>query len=81
MNSSIDKRGILDDEIFSYRISKDKKVFISYEGKQVTTLCGSKGERFIRQIEGVDGKDAQLIMAKITGNFKRGNEKLAKQRK
>jgi len=81
MGNPIDKRGILDDEIFSYRISKDKKVFISYEGKQVTTLSGSRSERFIKQIEGVDGKDAQLIMAKITGNFKRGNEKLAKQKK
>jgi len=80
MDNPVDKRGVLDEEIFAYRISKDNKVFISYEGKQVTTLSGSKSERFIRQIEGVDGKDAQLIMAKITGNFKRGNEKLAKQR-
>ena len=77
----VDKRGILDDEIFTYRVTKDKKVFISYEGKQVTTLSGGKAEKFIADIDGSDGKDAQLIMAKVTGNFKRGNEKLFKGRK
>ena len=81
MDNLIDKRGILDDEIFSYSISKDSKVFISYEGKQVTTLSGKNAEKFIAKIDGAVGKDAQLIMAKVTGNFKRGNEKLAKQRK
>ena len=75
MTSSIDKRGMLDDEIFTYRITKDKKVFISWYGKQVTTLSGSKAEAFISDITKTEGKDAQLVMAKITGNFKRGNEK------
>ena len=81
MDNTIDKRGILDEEIFTYRISKDSKVFISYEGKQVTILSGKKAEKFIFEIDGAIGKDAQLIMAKVTGNFKRGNEKIAKQRK
>jgi len=76
--SNIDKRGVLDEEVFTYRITKDNKVFISYEGKQVTTLSGRRAESFISDISGTDGKDAQLIMAKVTGNFKRGNEKLFK---
>jgi len=80
MGNQIDKRGILDDEVFTYRISKDNKVFISYEGKQVTTLSGQNAERFITQISGAAGKDAQLIMAKVTGNFKRGNERLTKRK-
>ena len=80
MGNPVDKRGVLDEEIFTYRISKDNKVFISYEGKQVTTLSGKNADRFITQINGAAGKDAQLIMAKVTGNFKRGNERLAKQR-
>ena len=32
MDNPIDKRGKLDGEIFSYRITKDKKVFISWYG-------------------------------------------------
>ena len=81
MAKTIDKRGILDEEVFTYRFSKDQKVFISYEGKHVTTLSDKKAEKFIRQVEGADDKDAQLIMAKVTGNFKRGNEKSHKQKK
>ncbi|MCL2204620.1 MAG: hypothetical protein FWB88_11855 [Defluviitaleaceae bacterium] len=79
MRNPVDKRGILDEEVFTYRITKDKKVFISYHGKQVTTLSGKRAEHFIAEIEGAQGKEAQLIMAKITGNFKRGNEKLFKK--
>ena len=79
MRANIDKRGILDEEIFSYRITKDNKVFISYEGKQVTILSGKKADEFIAKIRNAEGKAAQLVMAKATGNFKRGNEKLFKQ--
>ncbi|MBE6053709.1 MAG: ABC transporter ATP-binding protein [Clostridium sartagoforme] len=44
-------------------------------GKQVSILCGKKSEGFIAKVKNADRKEAQLIMAKITGNFKRGNEK------
>ncbi|MCL2528546.1 MAG: hypothetical protein FWE42_09035 [Defluviitaleaceae bacterium] len=74
----VDKRGFLDEEVFTYRVTKDNKVFISYEGKQVTTLSGKKASEFIKKIYSAEGKEAQLIMAKVTGNFKRGNEKLFK---
>jgi len=77
-HNPIDKRGILDEEIFTYRITKDNKVFISYEGKTVTTLSGPKAKKFMTDIAGAKGKQAQLIMAKITGNFKRGNERRGK---
>jgi len=76
--SNIDKRGILDEEIFTYKVTKDRKAFIFYEGKQVTTLSGKRADDFITKIQSVEGKNAQLIMAKATGNFKRGNEKLIK---
>jgi len=79
MSAHIDKRGILDEEIFTYRVTKDNKVFISYEGKPVTTLSCKNAESFIKKIQNSDGKRAQLIMAKATGNFKRGNEKLFKK--
>jgi len=79
MDSTIDKRGVLEEEVFAYKINKDGKVFISYEGKRVTILNGSKAEKFIADIASADGKEVQLIMAKVTGNFKRGNEKLFKK--
>ncbi|MCL2227225.1 MAG: hypothetical protein FWB97_06310 [Oscillospiraceae bacterium] len=76
----IDKRGILEDDVFSHRITKDGKVFISYYGKQVTALSGKKASGFIKEIEDAEHKEAQLIMAKVTGNFKRGNERAAKNK-
>jgi len=75
MGNRIDKRGRLEEEVFSYRVSKDKKVFIYWNGKIITTLTGKKAESFILAISATEGKDAQLIMAKATGNFKHGNEK------
>ena len=78
MNNPTDKRGILDEEVFTYKLTKDRKVFISYHGKQVTILSGKKAEAFITNIKDADRKEAQLIMAKVTGNFKRGNEKIFK---
>jgi len=79
MEKPIDKRGKLDDEVFTYRITKDRKVFISWHGKQVTVLSGKKAEDFIAVIEVADDKEAQLVMAKATGHFKHGNEKMNKR--
>jgi len=75
MTKNVDKRNLLDEEPFSYRITKDQKVFISYQNRTVTTLHGKKAENFIKSIGSASVKDAQLIMAKVTGNFKRGNER------
>ena len=70
-----DKRNRFDEAIFSYQIGKDDKVFIYWNNKQVMILKSIKAQKFIRQIEGLDDRDKQLVMAKITGNFKRGNER------
>jgi hypothetical protein len=71
----IDKRNVLNDEVFTYSVSKDGKVFIYWRGKQVKILKGKESQRFIDKIVGLDHKMAQLVMAKATGNFKRGNER------
>nr|WP_255654515.1 hypothetical protein [Cohnella sp. REN36] len=65
----------MDEEVFDYTVNKDNKVFITWHGKQVKILAGKESERFLSRIAGKEHKEAQLIMAKITGNFKRGNEK------
>ena len=63
------------DAVFSYRAAKDGTVFIAWHGRTVTTLKGAKAQNFLRRIERVDAAEAQLILAKATGNFKRGNER------
>jgi len=60
---------------FSYRSDKYDKVFISWQGKQVMILKGTKARSFLNRITGQNLEDQQMVMAKITGNFKRGNER------
>ena len=73
-SDDVDKHGRLDEAIFSYRESKDK-VFIFWYNKRVMILKGQQARKFIDKIAYLDGKAAQLVMAKITGNFKHGNER------
>ncbi len=70
-----DKRNRFDHEVFSYRATKDGKVFLFWQGKQVKVLKGQVAQKFLRDVVVVGLQEAQLMMAKITGNFKRGNER------
>jgi hypothetical protein len=62
-------------EVFSYAETKDGKVFISWQGRTVTTLAGEGARRFLSRAEGLDADGRQQLMARATGNFKRGNER------
>lgn len=51
-------------------------VFIEYYGKEIMILTGKEAEKFLNKINYANNEqERQLIMAKITGNFKRGNER------
>jgi hypothetical protein len=69
----------MDEELFAYRANKEGKVFISWHGKQVMILKGMQAQKFLAQIEPLADHEAQLVMAKLTGNFKRGNERRAER--
>lgn len=71
------QRDALAEDVFAYRASKDGKIFVTWRGNTVTTLKGRDADRFLARIAGLDRREAQLVMAKLTGNFKRGNERLA----
>jgi hypothetical protein len=60
---------------FSYKATKSGKVFISWRGKQVKILAGKEAEKFMELAAGADEQETQLLMAKRSGNFKRGNER------
>ena len=71
-----DQRGLLlKERPFSYRAHKDGTVEIRYKRRPVTTLAGKLAERFLEQAPTEDEHGKQLLMAKATGNFKRGNER------
>jgi hypothetical protein len=60
---------------FSWRATKDGRVRISRAGRVVTTLGGDAARRFVSRAEGADPEVAQQLMARATGNYKRGNER------
>ena len=71
---NIDQRGKLDEEPFSYQVSKDN-LFIFWKGKRVKILKGKEAGKVLGRLEHATPHAAQLIMTKLTGNFKRGNER------
>ena len=60
---------------FSRQATKDGRVRISRRGRVVTKLAGETAARFRQQAEDADDEAAQQLMARATGNFKRGNER------
>ena len=65
---------------FTWAATKDGLVRISWQGKVVTTLAGERATRFLDQVEHADEDAEQLLLARVTGNFKRGNERTRRDR-
>jgi hypothetical protein len=59
---------------FSWRATKSGEVRISRDGRVVSTLRGSAAERFLRRAERAGEAAQQQLMARATGNYRRGNE-------
>ena len=62
-------------EVFAYKQTKDGKVFISWQGRTVTTLAGDRAATFMARADNLDPEGLQQLMARATGNFKHGNER------
>jgi hypothetical protein len=65
---------------FAWTATKDGRVRISWQGRVVTTLAGERAARFLEQVEHADEDAEQLLLARVTGNFKRGNERGGRRR-
>ena len=64
-------------ETFTYKTAKDDMVRIFWEGRCVMTLGGAWGRRLSAELAtSSDPGDAQRILQRVTGNFRRGNERL-----
>ncbi|BCN28847.1 hypothetical protein [Anaeromicropila herbilytica] len=74
-SKNIDKRDVLKGNVFSYKLCKNKKIIVYWHQKEVKMLNAKEGIKFLEKISIADDFEKQLIMAKITGNFKHGNEK------
>jgi hypothetical protein len=50
-------------------------IVITHGGKRAVTLRGDAAVRFLQDIE---QGDPQQVMARVTGDYKRGNERVAR---
>ena len=64
---------------FTYRSRKNGDVEILHRGRVATTLRGHDAENFSAEAPDPASAEAQQLMARLTGNYKRGNERLASQ--
>jgi hypothetical protein len=71
----------LEREPFAFQETKGGRVSLFFDGRCVETLTGTDAARFLARIEGMDAAQAQLLMARATKNFKRGNERSGKRRR
>ncbi|MDH6363192.1 hypothetical protein M2139_000167 [Enterococcus sp. PF1-24] len=71
---------LVTEKAFTFEEKNDGKVFIYHYGKQVMILKGEKASRFLKRLNHGTDEEIQLALAKVTGNFKRGNEKLVNRK-
>ena len=61
-------------EGFDYE-TRGGDVVITHHGRRATVLRGPAAVRFLADVE---DDDPQELMARLTGNYKRGNERMGK---
>ncbi len=62
---------------FTSQRTKAGGVRIARDGRQIVTLGGRSARVFLGRVEGLDAEHEQLLLARMTGNYKRGNERAA----
>jgi hypothetical protein len=62
---------------FTWRQRKNGDVEILHRGRLASTLRGNDAADFLAEAAGCEPTEMQPLMARITGNYKHGNERLA----
>ena len=62
-------------EPFSYRVTKNGKLFVYWHGKngkREIAMKGARAKRLISKLPAMDPEQQQLVLARATGNSKTG---------
>ena len=62
---------------FSHRARKNGDVEVFHKGRIAATLRGQQAQEFLVEVESGEFADGQQLMARLTGNYKHGNERAA----
>lgn len=65
----------LEDDPFDWRVTKNGQVHVSRGGRTVTIMRGAAASQLLAKLERADDEAAQHLLARATGNYKRGNER------
>ena len=72
-------RGASKDDLgFTIQSCNNGDIIILHRGRAATVLRGKKAIQFLSDLEASDFATQQQMMARLTGNYKRGNERTAK---
>ena len=63
---------------FELERRKSGEVVIKHDGRVATVLRDRAADRLIARVEAADDLGAQHLMARATGNYRRGNERSAR---
>ncbi|MDQ3447679.1 MAG: hypothetical protein M3432_00680 [Chloroflexota bacterium] len=55
------------------------EIVITHHGRVATVLRGDRARRFLDSVRETDPQAAMELMARVTGNYRRGNERVASQ--
>ncbi|MDA0273101.1 MAG: hypothetical protein O3C68_07590 [Proteobacteria bacterium] len=60
---------------FRFTTNKNNEITIFHQGRTATSLRGSKASAFLNFAANATDEELQHRMARLTGNYKRGNER------
>ena len=63
---------------FELERRKNGEVVITHHGTVASVLRGKAAERMLSRVEADEDRAAQHLMARATGNYKRGNEQTSR---
>jgi hypothetical protein len=70
-----DERGRLTADPFDYRVTKQGGVIVYRGGQAVMTVGGHDAARLVGALQSADDSQVQHLLARASGNYRRGNER------
>jgi hypothetical protein len=64
-------------EGFDYEV-RGAEVVVTHRGRRAAVLRGDVAARFLDEVGAGDDAGGQELMARVTGNYRRGNERTAR---
>jgi hypothetical protein len=68
-------RARLNDHPYSYLVTKDGRVRVDRGGRTVATVAGDQAVRLGQKLAEASPDGVQDLLARATGNYRRGNER------